>query len=129
MEFLLTLHSVLRWIIIGVAALAIFKFALGWAVNSSFKGMDRGLAAGFSGLLDAQVLLGLIFFLWSGFGGEGFPGYRWEHMFIMLAAAALGHVPSRLKTLGDRQRFLFSVAAILGALALIYLGVLRLSGG
>ncbi|MBV6394532.1 MAG: hypothetical protein HFACDABA_00097 [Anaerolineales bacterium] len=129
MEFLLTLHSVLRWIIIGVAALAIFKFALGWAMNSSFKGMDRGLAAGFSGLLDAQVLLGLIFFLWSGFGGEGFPAYRWEHMFIMLVAAALGHIPSRLKALGDKQRFLYSVAAILGALALIYLGVIRLSGG
>ena len=129
MDFLLTLHSILRWIIIIVAALAIFKFALGWAMNSSFKGMDRGLAAGFSGLLDTQVLLGLIFFLWTGFNGAGFPGYRWEHMVIMLIAAALGHVPSRLKALGDKQRFLYSVIAILGALALVYVGVMRLPGG
>ena len=49
MEFLLTIHSVLRWIIIVVAVLAVVKFAIGWATNASFKGMDRGLAAGFSG--------------------------------------------------------------------------------
>ncbi|MBI5935218.1 MAG: hypothetical protein HY867_16070 [Chloroflexi bacterium] len=129
MVFLLTIHSTLRWIIIVVAFLAVIKFALGWAMNSSFKGMDRGLAAGFSGLLDAQVLLGLIFFLWDGFSKSGFPGFRWEHMVIMLVAAALGHVPSRLKSLGDKQRFLYSVIAILGALAMVYVGVMRLPGG
>jgi hypothetical protein len=129
MDFLLTLHSILRWVIVVVAVLAVVKFALGWAMNASFKGMDRGLASGFSGLLDTQVLLGLIFFLWSGFGGAGFPGYRWEHMVTMLIAAALGHVPSRLKALGDKQRFFYSVAAILGALALVYVGVMLLPGG
>ena len=129
MAFLLTIHSTLRWIIIVVAFLAVVKFALGWAMNSSFKGMDRGLAAGFSGLLDTQVLLGLIYFVWSGLDGSGFPGFRWEHMVIMLVAAALGHVPSRLKALGDKQRFLYSVIAILGALAMVYVGVMRLPGG
>lgn len=129
MDFLLTLHSILRWIIVAIAALTVFKFAIGWASNASFKSMDRGLAAGFSGLMDAQVLLGLIFFLWSGFSGAGFPVYRWEHMVIMIIAAALGHVPSRLKALGDKQRFFYSVVAILSALALVYVGVMRLPGG
>ncbi len=129
MAFLLTIHSTLRWIIIVVAFLAVVKFALGWAMNSSFKGMDRGLASGFSGLLDTQVLLGLIHFVWSGLDGSGFPGFRWEHMVIMLVAAALGHVPARLKALGDKQRFLYSVIAILGALAMVYVGVMRLPGG
>ncbi len=129
MDFLLTLHSILRWIIIAVAALTVFKFAISWAGNQSFKGMDRGLAAGFSGLMDAQVLLGLVFFLWSGFNGAGFPGYRWEHMVIMFVAAALMHVPARLKALGDKQRFFYSVVAILGALALVYVGVMLLPGG
>ena len=129
MAFLLTIHSTLRWIIIVVAFLAVVKFALGWAMNSSFKGMDRGLAAGFSGLLDTQVLLGLIYFVWSGLDGSGFPGFRWEHMVIMLVAAALGHVPARLKALGDKQRFFYSVVAILCALAMVYVGVMRLPGG
>ena len=129
MEFLLTIHSILRWIIILIAALAVVKFALGWAMNSSFKGMDRGLAAGYSGLLDTQVLLGLIFFVWNGFAEEGFPAFRWFHMIVMILAAALGHVPSRLKALGDKQRFLYSLVAILGTLVLIYFGVRLLPEG
>lgn len=127
MNFLYIIHSTIRWIIIIVALLAVIKFALGWGMNSAFKGMDRGLASGLSGLLDMQVLLGLIYFLWDGFSGGGFPGYRWEHMVIMLIAAAVGHVPSRLKALSDRQRFLYSLIAILGALGLIYVGISRLT--
>jgi hypothetical protein len=128
MEILLTIHSFLPLIIIAVAVLAIFKFAIGWLMNSSFKGMERGLASGFSGLLDLQVLLGLIFFLWNGFAVTGFPGYRWLHMFIMIGAAVLGHLPARLKTLGDKQRFAASLGAILGALVLIGVGVAVVAG-
>lgn len=129
MNILLEVHSIVRWAIVIVAALAIVKFTLGWLTNAAFKGMDRGLTAGFSGLMDTQVLLGLIYFVWTGVAGAGFPGYRWEHMVTMILAAALGHVPARLKALGDKQRFLYSLAAILGALVLVYVGVMRLPGG
>ena len=128
MDILLTIHSFLPLIIIAVAVLAIFKFAIGWLMNSPFKGMDRGLASGLSGLIDLQVLLGLILFLWSGFAGEGFPGYRWLHMVIMIGAAALGHLPARLKMLGDKPRFAASLGAILGALVLIFAGVAVAAG-
>jgi len=128
MEILLTIHSFLPLIIIAVAVLAIFKFAIGWLMNSPFKGMDRGLAYGLSGLIDLQVLLGLVFFLWSGFTGEGFPGYRWLHMVIMIGAAVLGHLPARLKMLGDKARFAASLGAILGALVLIFAGVAVAAG-
>jgi len=57
MDTLLAVHSFIRWIIMAVAVVAIVKFAVGWAANSLFKGMDRGLASGFSGLMDLQVLL------------------------------------------------------------------------
>ena len=123
MDILLVIHSILRWFIIALAALAIFKFSVGWAGNASFKGMDRGLASGFSGLMDLQVLLGLIYFLWDGFTGGGFAGYRWLHLVIMLAAAVLGHVPARLKMLGDKQRFFYSLVAIAGSLVLVFVGV------
>ncbi len=128
MDILLSIHSFLRWVVIAVAALAILKFAVGWLMNSPFKGMDRGLASGFSGLMDLQVLLGLIYFLWNGFAAAGFPGYRWLHMAIMLLAAALGHVPARLKMLGDKQRFFYSLVAILAALALVFIGVRVVQG-
>ncbi len=73
MEILLTIHSILRWFIILLAALAIFKYSVSWAGNGAFKGMDRGLAAALSGLVDAQVLLGLVYFLWDGFSRRGIP--------------------------------------------------------
>lgn len=129
MDILLTVHSILRWFIILIAALAIFKFSVSWAGNGSFKGMDHGLASALSGLMDAQVLLGFIYFLWDGFTGAGFPGYRWLHMLIMIAAAGLMHVPARLKALGDKQRFSYSIVSILGALVLVYIGVMFLPGG
>jgi hypothetical protein len=123
MDILLTIHSILRWVIVIVAALAIFKFSVGWAGNSSFKSMDRGLASGLSGLLDLQVLLGLIYFFVTGFGGAGFPAFRIFHMVIMLVAAALMHVPARLKSLSDKLRFQYSLFAILGALVLVFVGI------
>ena len=123
MDILLTIHSIVRWIIIAVAALTIFKFAVGWAGNRPFKSMDRGLASGLSGLMDLQVLLGLIYFFVTGFGGAGFPANRIFHMLFMLAAAALMHVPARLKALGDKQRFSYSIVSILGALVLVFVGI------
>ncbi|MEW5941480.1 MAG: hypothetical protein AB1750_17580 [Chloroflexota bacterium] len=129
MDILLEIHSALRWAIVIVAVLLIVKYAIGWAGNRPFTGMDRGLAAGFSGLMDAQALLGFVYFLWSGFAGDGFPGYRWLHMVAMILAAALGHVPSRLKALGDERRFSYSLVAVLGSMLLVYLGISALPGG
>ena len=123
MDIFLSIHSILRWFIILLATLAIFKYAVSWAGNGSFKGMDRGLAAALSGLMDAQVLLGFVYFLWDGFAGAGFPGYRWLHMLLMIAAAGLMHVPARLKSLGDKQRFSYSILSILGALVLVFVGI------
>lgn len=129
MDILLTLHSIVRWIIIAVAALAIIKFTIGWAGNQSFKGMDRGLASAFSGLMDLQVVLGLIYFIWNGMAVAGFPSYRILHMIVMIIAAVVAHIPARLKNLTDKLRFLYSMLIILGALVLIFIGiaVLRVS--
>jgi hypothetical protein len=129
MDILLTVHSIIRWIIIVVAALAIIKFTIGWAGNGVFQGMDRGLAAGFSGLMDLQVLLGLIYFIWNGIEATGFPLYRILHMIVMILAAALAHLPARFKTLADKLRFQYSVFAIIGSLLLIVVGISLLPGG
>lgn len=123
MEILLTIHSILRWVIVAVATLAIFKFAVSWAGNRPFKSMDRGLISILSGFMDLQILLGLIYFFVSGFNGVGFPTNRIFHMLLMLAAAALVHIPSRLKSVGDKLRFQYSVFAILMTLVIIFIGV------
>ena len=129
MEVLLTVHSAIRWTVIVIGVLAIVKFAIGWAGNANFKGMDRGLASGFSGLLDAQALFGIVYLIWNGAAGTGFPAYRITHALIMFVAIVLAHVPARLKSLNDKLRFQYSLLAILGSLVLIFISLMWLARG
>jgi len=128
MYALLPLHSYLRWLIVLVAVIAIIKFAIGWLRGGAFKGMDRGLASGFAGLMDLQVLLGLILLIGLG-ANEGYPMVRIEHATTMIVAAVVGHLPARWKKAADGIRFRNTLFCILGALLLVYVGVMRLPGG
>jgi len=128
MDTLLAIHSLVRWIIIVVAVIALIKFAVGWAANHLFKAMDRGLASGFSGLMDLQVLLGLVYLIWNGIAAAGFPAYRIEHGATMVIAAAVAHLPARFKSLNDRLRFQYSFLAVLGSLVLVGIGISFLMG-
>jgi bacteriorhodopsin len=127
MYILLTVHSLLRWAIVVVGAIALVKFLLGWLGRRRFGKMDRGLLAGFSGLMDAQALLGFFYFLVAGLTGGGFPMYRIEHLATMLLAAIAAHAPSRFKRGGSKH--FVALAALAVALFLVYIGVARLPGG
>lgn len=129
MYALLPYHSYLRWLIVIVAVIAVVKFAVGWMRGGAFKGMDRALAAAFSGLLDLQATLGIIMLVGFGLAGEGFPRVRLEHASAMLLAVALGHLPARWKKADDKIRFRNTLFCILGALLVIYIGVALLPVG
>lgn len=130
MSILLMVHSVLRWFILLVAAVAVVKFALGWLQGGDYKGMDRGLASAFSGLMDLQVTLGLIYLLWSGFaeGGAGFPAFRIEHGVTMILAAVVAHLPARWKNTEAKRRFRNTLFAIIGSILLVIVGLTLLPG-
>ena len=127
MGFLLMLHSIVRWLIVAVGVVALVKFAIGLIQKSAFGKMDRGLSSGFSGLMDLQVTLGLLYFLITGFGGMGFPPYRIEHGVTMLIAAGVAHTPSMFKE--ATNKYAVALGAVVGTLVLIYIGVSLLPGG
>jgi hypothetical protein len=127
MGIFLSIHSILRWVIVVVGVAAILNFLVGWARKSSFSQMDRGLVSGFSGLMDLQVTLGLLYFLFTGFGGAGFPMFRIEHLTTMLVAALAAHAPAMFKKAANRHAVAFY--AVLGAMLLVVIGVARLPGG
>ena len=129
MNILLMAHSGLRWLVLLVAVIAIVKFLIGWLARSQYKGMDRGLMAGFSGLMDLQSTLGLLLLLWGGFTGLGFPRYRLEHGLIMIIAAVVAHLSSRWKNAGDTIRFRNNLFLIVGSLILVLIGIAVLPGG
>jgi len=129
MEFLFVLHSHTRWLVLLVGIIAIVKFAIGWLRGGSFKGMDRGLAAAFSGLMDLQVTVGLIFLIWTSAVGVPFTPNRIEHLTTMLIAAVVAHLPAMWKKSADNIRFRNTLFCVVGALALVFVGVMRLRGG
>lgn len=126
MGFVLMFHSILRWIIVVVGLFALVKFFAGWRNKAEFGKKDRGLSAGFSGLVDLQVTLGFLFFFWNG-SVVGYPMSRIEHMVTMLIAAVVAHLPSFMKK--SENKFAVGLFAIIGALVLIFIGVARLPGG
>jgi len=124
MEIVLTLHSIVRWLIVIVGLAAAVKFAIGWRRGGAFTGMDRGLTAAFSGLIDLQVLLGFIYFFWDGAaGGTGFPAYRIEHMIAMLIAALVAHLSILWKKSEDKLRFRNTMFIVLDTLIIIFFGI------
>ncbi len=129
MNILLMAHSWLRWLILLIALVAIVKFLTGWLRASTYQGMDRGLMSGFSGLMDLQATLGIIFLLWSGLTGTGFPLYRIAHGLIMITAAAVAHMSARWKDADSATRFRNNLFLIVGALILVLIGIAILPGG
>ncbi|MBP7693926.1 MAG: hypothetical protein KA764_18535 [Anaerolineales bacterium] len=129
MGIVLMIHSLVRWAIVLVALAAIVKFTLGWRKQQAFTGMDRGLASGFSGLMDLQMLLGVIMFIDGGLSGIGFPLFRIEHLVTMTVAVVVGHLPALWRKAPDTVRFRNTLFCIVGALALVILGVASLPGG
>jgi hypothetical protein len=125
---LLTIHSIVRWAVMLVALALIGRLALGLVRKQPFDKIASGLTSAFGGLMDTQLLLGLLFFIWNGMlVGFGLR-YRWEHLTVMLVAVIVAHLPSMWKKLPDEKRYRNSLIAVIAALVLVILGVSLLPG-
>jgi uncharacterized membrane protein YphA (DoxX/SURF4 family) len=123
------IHSIIRWVIVLVALVAIVMFLVGWLRRREYQGMDRGLMSGFSGLMDLQATIGIILLLWGGFTGIGFPTYRIEHGLTMILAAVTAHLSARWKNAADPIRFRNNLFLIIASLVLVLIGISVLPGG
>ena len=85
--------------------------------------------SGFSGMMDLQATLGIIFLLWSGFSGMGFPLLRIGHGLIMLVAAGVAHMSARWKNADSMTQFRNNLAVLIGSLILVLIGISILPGG
>jgi len=126
-RILFYVHWWIPWGILIVGLVAIIKFARGYMDGRSFTAADRRLMAGFSGLIDLQVAIGIIILLLSGFAGIGFPANRILHGITMLAAALVAHLTRRWESADDQTRFLNNFYILLASFALMMIGVTLVS--
>lgn len=101
---LLTLHNLTRWAVVIFAILAIGRGFTGWLGKRRFNAADNRAGMLYTGVLDVQVLLGLILYFTKGWGGVlmsdpatamGTSSVRFfavEHIAIMIVAVVLAHI-------------------------------------
>jgi hypothetical protein len=123
MNILVIIHSILRWVILLVAVIAMVVFLVSWLRRSQLGGMDRGLMSGFSGLMDLQATIGIVLLIWGGLSGVGFPANRIEHGLIMILAAVVAHLSARWKNTEEPLRYRNYFLIILASLVLVLIGI------
>ena len=125
MTTILLIHSLLRWLIILLAIVAIIKFTLGWLQNQEFQKADRAIMGSFVGFIDLQLLIGLILLI--GYGS--YTRHQFEHLFTMVILLLVVHLlPRRWRDAPAAIRFRNNLGVIIAALVLIVLGVMVLPG-
>jgi hypothetical protein len=126
MEFLLTFHGEVRWLVATVGLVAAARFAWGAWGRAAYGKLDRVLMAAFTGLLDLNLVLGLI--LLFGLGG-GLFGRRTEHVSMMALAVATAHLPALWKgSEDDPRKFRNNLIVVIVVLVLAVTAVVRLRG-
>lgn len=128
MTILLTLHSINRWLVTLAALALIVRLIIGLVNKQSFDKTASTLTTVFTGLMDVQMLLGLLYFVLDGFAKIGFPPYRWEHLVIMFLAVAAAHQTARWKKNDDITRTRNTLLTVAVSLLLIFIGVGPLGG-
>lgn len=119
MDFLFHAHSGLRYLVLLAGIIAIIAFAYG-LISRKPLGSARALTAAFVGLLDLQVLLGIVLLLvWP------FYGALIGHITLMVVAAAVAHIASvRARRAPDERKALtIRLGGVVVALLVIALGI------
>lgn len=131
MDFLIGLHSGIRWLVVVVWVVLVLRYLLAWALNPRYWPFDRYLYTVFSGLLDFNVAIGLLLLILNILEGTSDVIY-WFHMGVMLFAAVTAHLASRhIKTLLDnepKEKFFIGWASALFIGVLVAVGVALVGG-
>ena len=134
----LHLHDILRWLLLLILVITVVKYMAGWLGNQLWTKTDNILGIVSTGLMDLQLLTGLIlyFFLspltkiaFSDMGAAmknaDLRFYAVEHITLMLIVVVLVHIgrAKSKKNIPDTSKFKVAAIYFLIALVLIVAGV------
>jgi len=123
MQILSIAHWVIPWLVLIVGMYAIVRFVRSYLDESIFTDVDRRLMIVFSGLVDLQALIGLTYFMWTGFIIGSFPAYRIFHGITMFLAAVIPHLSPLWKDENDSTRFINNFYLLLASFLIMIVGI------
>lgn len=124
MNILFHAHSGLRYLVLLVGLVALAYFVSGLATKRPVTKGVRVLGAIFSGLLDLQMLLGLIMVLM----GRYYPALI-GHMVLMVLAIGVTHALLSINRKRPTPGYLLPTIAVASALVLIVGGIMAIGRG
>ena len=124
MNFLFQAHSGLRYLVLLTGVVALAYFVSGLATKRPVDKGVRILGAVFTGLLDLQILLGLIMVAM----GRFYPQLI-GHIVMMLLAATVTHVLLVVNRKRPTPGYALPAVAVGGALVLIFGGIMAIGRG
>ncbi|HEX8441716.1 hypothetical protein [Archangium sp.] len=124
MNTLLSLHSYLRYLVLLVGVVAVAWFAFGLATKRPVDKSVRILGSSFAGLLDTQILLGIIGVAM----GRYYPALI-GHIVMMILAAGLAHALLVKNRKSATPGYVLPLIAVGGALLLVAGGILAIGRG
>jgi hypothetical protein len=124
MNFLFQAHSGLRYLVLLTGVVALAYFVSGLATKRPVDKGVRILGAAFTGLLDTQILLGLIMVAM----GRFYPQLI-GHIVMMLLAATVTHVLLVVNRKRPTPGYALPAVAVGGALVLIFGGIMAIGRG
>jgi hypothetical protein len=92
MDMLVSIHSLLRWIVLIAGVVALVVGLIGWFGGGTSERVGRQSMMAYAVSLDIQALLGIIIWVaeqrWAGGGRQ----FQFEHPIMMLLALAIAHI-------------------------------------
>jgi vacuolar-type H+-ATPase subunit I/STV1 len=124
MKFLFHAHSGLRYLVLLAGLVALAYFVMGLTTKRPVDKGVRILGAAFTGLLDLQVLLGIIMVAM----GRYYPRLI-GHIVMMVAAAGVTHALLVINRKRPNPGYLLPLIAVAAALVLIVGGIMAIGRG
>lgn len=119
-EITLTIHNILRWIVLILAVVTIVRALIGWLGKRNWEALDDNLGKYYTISLDIQLLVGLLLYfvlspitraafsnIGEAMGNSDLRFFLVEHFLMMLIALIVAHIGrSRTKKVeGDISKF------------------------
>ena len=92
MDTLVSIHGVLRWIVLLTAVISLVVALAGWFGSAASERATRRAMLAYVGALDIQVLIGIIVWVLGNYWQSEIRQFKFEHPITMLLALIVAHV-------------------------------------